>query len=104
MKKSIVISAISIRSGGMLSILMDCLEELNATEYSEYKIYAIVKDSKLVSHINSDITYISIDGTVSYSKRLLNEFFYFRRISKEIKPFLWLSLHDISPKVLAQRQ
>ena len=104
MKKRIVISAISIRSGGMLSILLDCLQELNDDEYAQYEIDVIVKDPELVSGVNSKVNYITIDGTRSYFQRLSNEFFYFQKLSEKLKPFLWLSLHDVSPRVFAERQ
>ena len=104
MKERIVISAISIRSGGMLSILSDCLKELSDERYSKYEIYVIVKKPDLVSDINSKVNFITIDGTKSYLRRLFFEFFYFRKLSKQLKPYLWLSLHDVSPIVSAERQ
>jgi glycosyltransferase involved in cell wall biosynthesis len=104
MKKRIVISAISIRAGGMLAILQDCLKELSDPAYDEYEIYALVKDPKLVAQSNNKVTYRQIDGTRSYSFRLKNEYRYFKKISEELKPFLWLSLHDMTPTVKAERR
>ncbi len=40
----------------------------------------------------------------SWILRLYYEYWYFRRLSKELKPLLWLSLHDTSPRVVSGRQ
>lgn len=100
----IVVSAISLRSGGTFSILEDCLNELNRAEYSDFKIYALVKDKKLFSHTFERIELIELDGTTSYIKRLYLEYLYFRGLSRKLNPYLWLSLHDITPNVIAEKR
>jgi len=40
----------------------------------------------------------------SWALRLYYEYWYFRQLSKKLKPLLWLSLHDTSPWVVSARQ
>jgi glycosyltransferase involved in cell wall biosynthesis len=102
MKKTLVISAISLRNGGTLSILQDCLRELSGEQYADLSVYALVKDRRLLPMDNNRITFIEIDGSGSYFKRFFFEFYYFRKLSEKLKPQLWLSLHDITPTVRAE--
>jgi len=104
MRRTIIVSAIALRNGGTLSILQDCLKELSRSEYAGFSIYALVKDSKLVGQINPAIKLIELNGSGFYLRRLYYEFFYFKRLSRKLKPDLWLSLHDISPNVEAKCQ
>lgn len=97
----IVVSAIALRSGGTLAVLQDCLDELSKEKYSEWSIVAIVCNTNLVRVKSGNIKLIEIDGSRSYFTRLYNEYFYFKKLSKQIKPQVWLSLHDITPSVEA---
>lgn len=101
MRKTLVISAISLRSGGTLSILKDCLRELSDEKYAHLSIHALVKDRSLIPLTNTHINFIALDGTGSYLKRLFYEYYYFKRVSRKLKPDVWLSLHDITPNVTA---
>lgn len=101
MRKTLVISAISLRSGGTLSILKDCLLELSDEKYAHLSVYALVKDRSLIPVTNTRINFIELDGTGSYLKRLFYEYYYFKKLSRTLKPDVWLSLHDITPNVTA---
>lgn len=49
-----------------------------------------------------NVEFIEFPNSVkSYFYRLYYEYIYFKKLSKEIKPYLWLSLHDMSPNVEA---
>lgn len=101
MKKTIVVSAINLRSGGTLSILNDCLEYLDIALSHNYKIIALVHDKALLKK-TQNIKYIEFPKSVkSYLYRIYYEYIYFNKLSKQLKPYLWLSLHDISPNVKA---
>lgn len=104
MKKVIVISGINLRSGGPLTILRDCLSFLSQNEISkQYHIVALVHKKELCDFPN--IEYIEFPDSInSWIKRLYYEYIHFRRLSKKLKPYLWLSLHDITPNVNAERQ
>lgn len=101
MKKTLVISAISLRSGGTLAILQDCLRELSDERYAGLSIYAIVKDRNLIQVDKANISFIELNGTGFYLKRLFYEYYYFRILSLKWQPDVWLSLHDITPNVKA---
>lgn len=103
MRKTIVISAVNIRKGGTLTILRECLSYLS-TQTGSYRIVAIVHRRELCDY--PDIEYIELPATIkSWGRRLWAEYVTFSRISKELAPVcLWLSLHDTTPRVQAERQ
>ena len=104
MKKTIVVSAINLRSGGTLSILNDCLNYLDSVLSLEYKIIALVHDKNLCIK-TKNIEYIEFPKSISsYIYRFYYEYYYFIKLSKKLQPYLWLSLHDMSPRVKATVQ
>ncbi len=101
MKKIIVISAINLRSGGTLSILNDCLQYIDKELSSTYKIIALVHN-KTILNKTENIEFVEFPNSIkSYFYRLYYEYVYFKKLSKELKPHLWLSLHDMTPNVVA---
>lgn len=103
MKKIIVISAVNIRKGGTLTILKDCLKYCSGLT-AEYRIIAIVHKKEPVFF--KEIEYIEIPWAINtWIARLWCEYVTMNKLSKKITPvFLWLSLHDTSPRVKAERQ
>ena len=98
----IVVSAINLRSGGTLSILNDCLEHLEQFYGDSYKIVALVHDKKVIE-FRKNIEFIEFPNSInSYLLRIFYEYFYFYFLSKRLSPYLWLSLHDITPNVQAR--
>lgn len=100
--KTIVISAINLRQGGPLTILKDCLNYLSNSSLSKtYRIIALVNKKELALFPN--IEYIEFpDSIKSWFRRLYYEYFYFRKLSNKLKPYLWLSLHDTTPNVKSE--
>ena len=104
MKKIVIISAVNFRSGGPLSILNDCLNYLDTNIHKEFKIVALVHDKKLCID-SKHIEYIEFPKSISsYLYRFYYEYYYFKKLSKKLKPYLWLSLHDMSPRVVTDVQ
>jgi glycosyltransferase involved in cell wall biosynthesis len=103
-KKIIVVSGINMTNSGLLSIMTDCLKELS--EYSKNRnieIIALVHKKSLFSIPN--ITYFEFPKSKkSWMYRLYYEFIYFRTLSKKLKPDLWFSMHDLSPRVLCPKK
>ena len=101
----IVISAVNIVEGGALAILQDCL--YNFADYGhvkKYKIVALVNSCERLPKLE-DIIYFEFPKAKShYYLRFYYEYFAFNRLSKQLKPKLWLSLHDMSPIVHAEIQ
>jgi glycosyltransferase involved in cell wall biosynthesis len=99
----IVVSAVNFTEGGPLTVLRECLASAVAVLPAEWEIVALVHRADLVNAPR--VRMISIPSSKkSWFHRLYWEWFGFRRISRELKPTLWLSLHDITPRVLATRQ
>ena len=100
--KTIVLSGINFNSGGPLSVMRDALISLSENNYSKYKIIALVHNKELYKDIKN-IEFIEIkDSRDSWIKRVYYEYIYFKKLSKQLKPYLWLSMHDITPNVIAK--
>ena len=108
--KTLVVSAVNIRKGGTLTILRDCLKYLsNLAEAGEWKVIALVHKRSLCDF--SGIDFIEIPWSIkSWFHRLWCEYVTMHRISKDIaerdgRPVeMWLSLHDTTPRVVAEHQ
>lgn len=103
--KTIVISAVNLNRGGTLTILRDCLAFLSSlAEGGNYRVVALVykKESADFDHIE----YIETEWSKKlWINRLWYEYVAMKKISKEIGPvYLWFSLHDTTPNVLAKRR
>ncbi|TDD96190.1 glycosyltransferase [Flavobacterium cellulosilyticum] len=103
-KQIIVISGVNMVEGGIFTILDNCLQKI--------AIYAPNKNLKIIALVNdkSKFNYPNIDfiefpkSKKSWLLRLYYEYFYFKKLSKEIKPDIWFSLHDTSPNVIAGKR
>ncbi len=99
----IVVSAVNFTEGGPLTVLRDCLASAAAILPAEYEIVALVNSADLINEPR--VRLVSIPSSKrSWLNRLYWEWFGFMHISRELKPVLWLSLHDITPRVSAVRQ
>lgn len=103
-KRTIVVSAVNIRKGGTLTILRGCLEYLSSLPSDEYRIVALVHKKSLSEYPN--IEYIELPWSIkSWFRRLWCEYITMYNISKKLQPVdLWLSLHDTTPRVIANKQ
>ena len=103
-KKTIVISGINMKEGGLFTILDNCLQKIS--DYSKTKditVIALVCDENLFNY--PDIKFIAFPkAKKSWIARLYYEYIYFNKLSKTIKPDVWLSLHDVSPNVKAKKR
>ncbi len=103
--KIIVVSGINLIEGGTLSIFKDCLKNIDKFLLDNYKIIALAHNRDLFLDLDLDerIEFIEFkDSKKSWLKRLYYEYFYFKKLSKKLKPYLWLSLHDITPNVKSE--
>jgi len=101
MKKNIVISAINFHEGGPLTVFKDCLSYLSSELSGDFNIIALVSNKDLFGI--SNITYYEFPkARRSWLNRLYYEYYYFINFSKKIEPYLWLSLHDMTPNVCAE--
>lgn len=103
--KTIVISAVTLRKGGTLTILRQCLNYLSELAVQgDYRIVALVHRKELVFYPN--VEYIEMPDMIQgWGKRLWCEYVTMHRISRKLAPvYLWLSMHDTTPNVQAERQ
>lgn len=103
--KTIVVSAVNLRKGGTLTILKDCLEYLSGlAAIGEYRVVALVHKKELALYPH--IEYIELPWAVrNWGLRLWCEYVTMFGISKKLQPvYLWLSLHDTTPNVKAERK
>lgn len=103
--ETIVVSAVSIRKGGTLTILRECLRYLSSlAAKGKYRVVAIVHDRSLADF--SGIEYIERKEIVgNWFKRLWFEYVSSNSLSKNIGDvYLWLSLHDTTPNVKAKKR
>ncbi len=102
-KKTVVISAVNLVEGGPFTILIDCMAAAVECLPSDWEIVALVHDANHVKHNRiRPIEMRSIKG--SWARRVWAEYVEFGALSRELQPDLWLSLHDMSPRVKARRQ
>lgn len=99
----IVVSAVNFTEGGPLTVLRECLASSAAVLPAEWEIVALVHRADLINEPRIRLILIP-SSKKSWFHRLYWEWFGFLRISRELKPALWLSLHDITPRVSATRQ
>lgn len=104
-KKTIVLSGINLIEGGPLTVYEECLRCIEKYFLENYEIVALVHNRELFSEFDSKIKFIEfMDSKKSYLKRFYYEYFYFKRLSKKLKPYLWFSLHDMTPNVVADKR
>lgn len=103
--KTIAISAVNLVEAGTLAILRDCLAYLSElAKEGEYRVVAVVHKKEFADFPNID--YIETQWPKKkWTNRLWFEYVSLKKISKDIGPvYLWLSLHDTSPSVIAERR
>lgn len=103
-QRRVVISAVNFSEGGPLTVLIECLSAAAEVLGSEWEIIALVHDRALFSHPRVQ-TIAFPESKKSWLTRLGLEWGGgFLKLSREWRPDLWLSLHDITPRVHARRQ
>jgi len=103
--KTIVISAVNLKVGGTLTIMRDCLRYLSElAETGDYRIVALVYRKELAFFKN--VEYIEMQWPKkTWINRVWCEYITMRKISKKLSPvYLWFSLHDTTPNVLAWKR
>lgn len=103
--KTIVISAVNLVNSGTLTILQSCLESLSRSDLiAEYRVIALVHSKAIIPEYKG-VEYIEYPkAKKNYLYRLYYEYVAFMSLSKKLKPYLWFSLHDMSPRVIADKQ
>ncbi|MDR1633095.1 MAG: glycosyltransferase [Dysgonamonadaceae bacterium] len=102
--RKIVISGINLFRGGTLKVMQDCIAALSVFAGDRYEIIALVHNEKQFPSY-SNVRYISYPlSRKSYLFRLYYEYIGFKKLSKQLNPYCWFSLHDTTPNVVAEKR
>ena len=102
--KTIILSGINLFRGGTLKIMQDCIAALSAFAGKDFQIIALVHNAELYRKYEN-VRYISYPKSrKSWFYRLYYEYIGFKKLSKQLKPYAWFSLHDVSPNVIAEKR
>ena len=103
--KTIVISAVNLVNGGTFTILKDFLSQLILNEsVKSYKIIALVHGSENLP-VSDNVNYkIYKLPKKNYLFRIFYEYIFFFFLSLKLKPEIWISLHDMTPNVIARKR
>jgi glycosyltransferase involved in cell wall biosynthesis len=100
---TVVVSAVNFSEGGPLTVLRQCLESARLALGPNDRLIALVHDCALVE-IEGVEAIAFPKAKRSYLRRLQLEYFGFKKLSSKLKPDLWLSLHDMSPRLNGEAQ
>jgi len=102
--RTIVLSGINLFRGGTLKIMQDCIAAFSACSGDEYRIIALVHNEKQYTK-QKNVTYFSFSKSrKSWIYRLYYEYIGFKKLSQKWKPYMWFSLHDTTPNVIAEKR
>lgn len=90
--------------GGLLTIYQNCLNQLS--QYildKDIEVIALVGKKPLFEYQNIKIIEFP-KSKKSWIFRIYYEYCYFKKLSKQLKPDIWLSMHDVSPFVICEKQ
>lgn len=106
MTKTIVVSGINLVDGGALSVYYDFLDSVIGSEdYKKNKYIILVSKKQLFKKYEGKMQIIEFPKSKkSWFLRVYYEYWYFNKLSKIIKPDIWLSMHDITPNVKAKKR
>tara|TARA_B100000787_G_C16178679_1_gene290488 strand:- start:504 stop:1607 length:1104 start_codon:yes stop_codon:yes gene_type:complete len=102
-KKKVVICATNIIEGGPLTILYDSISTVLKQFGKDVEVIVLVKNKDIIKNKNVTIYEFPL-AKKSWLNRIYHELFVFNKFSKKIKPFLWLSLQDITSRVSSHKQ
>ncbi|MEH8223501.1 glycosyltransferase [Aeromonas veronii] len=94
----VVLSGVNLVEGGPLSVYRSAIK---AFSKKDCQIVCLVNRSELFQDLQSqNVQFIEFEYVKkSWLKRVFFEYFKSYFLSKELKPDVWVSLHDISPKI-----
>jgi glycosyltransferase involved in cell wall biosynthesis len=102
-KKTFVVSAVNLTSGGPFTILRECLQAASECLPAEWDIVALVHDASAFTQAR--VRFIAVPQTLgSWTRRLAFEWWTSARLSRRLKADVWLSLQDVSARAQAGRQ
>ena len=103
-KAKIVVSGINMVEGGIFTILDTFLQRLNEINCDDdFEIIALVHKKSIFNYPN--ISFLEFPKSKRFwFLRFYYEYIYFKKLSKQLRPDIWLSLHDMTPNVVCKKQ
>lgn len=102
--KTIVLSGINLFRGGTLKIMQDCISAFAACSGDKYHIIALVHNKEQYPELKN-VTYYSFPKSrKSWFYRLYYEYIGFKKLSEKWQTYIWFSLHDTTPNVIAEKR
>lgn len=98
-----VISAVNIVEGGMLTVLRDCLRAAATNLSSDWEIVALVHSEELIDEPRIKLIAFP-EAKRSWIRRVWLEWYGFANFFKNVRVDFWFSFHDITPRVKSERQ
>lgn len=102
------ISGISLFEGGPLSVYHDCLSNIVELGLNKDQFFILfVSKLELFDEFKNTINFEFIElppARRNYIFRLWYEFYFFHRFTKSRKVDVWISMHDITPNVRAEKR
>jgi glycosyltransferase involved in cell wall biosynthesis len=99
----IVVSGVNLTEMGPLAVFKDALNSLAAHCSGKYQIIALVHNCSLFD--TPGIEFIEFPAIkASWLRRVYFEFWQCRAISAQIKPLIWLSMDNVTPSVVTEKQ
>lgn len=99
---TIVISAVNLVEGGTLKVFQDCLRAVRSV-LPDWRVVALVNNVNVTDVEGVELITMP-DSKRSWIRRIYTEYFGFRKLSEQLKPDIWWSLHDMSPIVSTKSQ
>lgn len=97
----IVVSGVNLTDSGKLTVLYDCLASLKKVQHQKYiNVTVLVHKKNLVHEYENIFTILEYpEVKKSWINRINFEYKFSKELSRELKPDLWLGLHDITANV-----
>ncbi len=88
---------------GLLTIYQNCLTQLSLfIQDKDIEVIAFVGSKNLYNYPKLEIIELP-KSKKNWLYRLYYEYYYFQKISKKLKPDIWLSMHDVTPNVVCDK-
>lgn len=105
-KKTVVVSGINLFQGGTLRVYYNfCDEIIQSGLHKQYHFILFVHKKELFEKYNDYFEILELPRSrKSWFIRMYYEYIYFKKYSKDKDIYLWISIHDSSPRVHAKHQ
>ena len=103
MRRCIAVSAVNFTEGGPLTVLREFVDATCRVLPDNWDVVVFVHDAKLLQVKRARLIEIRY-AKRGWLRRLYVEWFVLRAYSRELKPDVWVSLHDVTPRVICARQ